>query len=342
MHEFTALRIHKNPDTSRASAGRLPVEARLEKLRVEDLSEGEVLVRVAWSGINYKDALAATGAGSILRRFPLNGGVDCSGVVVESSSPEFAPGARVVITGCGLSETRDGGYAEYVRVPTEAVVPLPPTLDLRTAMAVGTAGFAAALAVHRLEHNGLRPGQGPVAVTGATGGVGSIAIDMLARRGHEVVAITGKPAEAGDYLRSLGAARVVGRGELALSDRPLDSAQWAGAVDNVGGELLSWLLRTCHPWGSVASVGMAGGAELRVSVMPFILRGVNLLGVNSAATRRAPRLALWQRIATDLAPRHLDRIATRTVDLHELPSVFEGFLSGGVVGRTLVRVSGET
>jgi NADPH2:quinone reductase len=332
MDEFTALRIH----------GRAAGDARLARLRVADLSEGEVVVRVAWSDINYKDALAGTGAGSILRRFPLVGGVDLSGVVVESADASIAPGARVLVTGCGLSETRDGGYAEYARVPAEAIVPLPASLDLRGAMTLGTAGFAAALAVHRLEHNGLVPGQGPVVVTGATGGVGSIAIDMLATRGHEVVAVTGKPDVAGDYLRSLGATQVLARAELNLSDRPLETARWAGAVDNVGGDVLSWLLRSCHPWGSVASVGMAGGADLKVSVMPFILRGVNLLGVNSSATRREPRLALWRRIATDLAPRHLDRIVMRTVDLQTLPEAFAALLAGEVVGRTLVRVSGET
>lgn len=338
MSEFTALRIHRRDP----GAPRLAVEARLERLRPDDLAEGEVLVRVAWSGINYKDALAATGAGSILKRFPLVGGVDLAGVVAESTDARVPVGTRVLVTGCGLSETRDGGYAELARVPADAVVPLPPTLDLRSAMAIGTAGFAAALAVHRMEHNGLVPGQAPVLVTGATGGVGSVAIDILSARGHEVVAVTGKPDIAGDYLRSLGATRVVAREELQLTTKPLESAQWAGAVDNVGGPMLSWLLRSCQPWGSVASVGMAGGAMLETSVMPFILRGVNLLGINSAATRREPRLALWARIASDLAPRHLDRIVTRTVTLEELPRVFPEFLAGGVTGRTLVRISGET
>jgi NADPH2:quinone reductase len=332
--DFNALRIHGGTAQQR-------IEARLERLTLADLSPGEVVIRVAWSGINYKDALAATGEGRILRRYPLVGGVDLSGVVVESNAPEHPVGARVLVTGCGLSESRDGGYAEYARVPADAVVALPAGLDLRGAMAIGTAGFAAALAVHRMEHNGLVPGQGPVLVTGATGGVGSIAIDILAGRGHEVVALTGKPREAGDYLRALGAARVVQRAELELSTRPLEPARWAGAVDNVGGTLLSWLLRSCIPWGSVASVGMAGGAELTTSVMPFILRGVNLLGINSAATPREPRLALWRRIGSDLAPRHLERIVTATVPLADLPAAFERFIAGTNTGRTLVRVSGE-
>lgn len=337
MPGFTAFRIHR----LERPAGEHAVEARLETLSLDDLTPGEVVIRVAWSGINYKDALAATGAGRILRRYPLVGGVDLSGVVVESAFAGVEPGARVLVTGCGLSETLDGGYAEFARVPAEAIVPLPAGMDLREAMTIGTAGFAAALAIHRLEHNGLAPGQGPVVVTGASGGVGCLAVDMLAARGHEVVAVTGKTAEAGALLRELGAARVVGRGELELTRRPLESAQWAGAIDNLGGEMLSWLLRSCRPWASVASVGLAAGADLAVSVMPFILRGVNLLGVNSSATPREPRLALWRRIATDLRPRHLGHVAMRTVDLADLPGAFAPYLSGGIVGRTLVRVSGE-
>jgi len=330
---FDAFRIHG--DDAR-------VDARLERLTLDALSPGEVVIRVAWSGINYKDALAATGKGRILRRFPLVGGVDLSGVVVESTEAQFAPGARVLVTGCGLSETRDGGYAQIARVPADAVVPLPASLDLRGAMAIGTAGFAAALAVHRMEHNGLVPGQGPVVVTGATGGVGSLAIDMLAGRGHEVVAVTGKPEASGDYLRALGASTVLGRDALALSERPLEPARWAGAVDNLGGAMLSYLLRSCQPWGSVASVGLAAGADLATSVMPFILRGVNLLGVNSAATRRDERLALWRRIGTDLLPRHLDRIVTDTVTLPTLRAAFDRFIDGTNTGRTLVRISGDT
>jgi len=333
VQSFDALRIHGQD----ASA-----DARLVRLSRDDLSPGEVVIRVAWSGINYKDALAATGKGRILRRFPLVGGVDLAGLVVESTHADVPVGARVVVTGCGLSETRDGGYAEFARVPADAVVPLPASLDLRAAAAIGTAGFAAALAVHRLEHNGLATGQGPVIVTGATGGVGSIAIDMLARRGHEVVAVTGKTATAGAYLRELGAARVVSREELGLSDRALEPARWAGAVDNLGGAMLSWLLRSCQPWGSVASVGLAAGSDLSTSVMPFILRGVNLLGVNSSATLREPRLALWKRIGSDLAPRHLDRIVTDIVSLQELPGAFARFIEGSNTGRTLVRISGET
>jgi NADPH2:quinone reductase len=324
MQTFAAFRIHEQ-------------RAGIEQLQLADLSPGDVTIRVQWSGINYKDALAGTGKGRILRRFPLVGGVDLAGIVSASSDPTIAVGEQVLVTGCGLSETRDGGYAEFARVPADAVVKMPPNLTMRNAMAVGTAGFAAALAVMQLEHNGLTAGQGPVAVTGATGGVGLIAIDMLAARGHEVVAFTRK-ADAVALLRRVGASHVEVLDGSAPSSRPLEPERWAGAIDNVGGALLSWLLRGTRMQGSVAAVGLAGGAELNVSVMPFILRGTNLLGINSAATRRDRRLAVWNRIGSDLAPRHLDEIVTRTVDLDGLLPAFESILAGSNTGRTLVRI----
>jgi NADPH2:quinone reductase len=324
MQAFTAFRIHEQ-------------RAGLESLRLDDLSPGEVTVRVHWSGINYKDALAGTGKGRIVRRFPLVGGVDLAGTVVASNDPATQVGEQVLVTGGGLSETRDGGYAEYARVPAEAVVKLPTSLTMRTAMAVGTAGFAAALAIHQLEHNGLAPGQGPVAVTGASGGVGLIAIDMLARRGYEVVAFSRKP-EGAALLRQVGAAQVEQLDMAGLSTKPLEAERWAGAIDNVGGALASWLVRGTRMQGSVAAVGLAGGADLSVSLMPFLLRGVNLLGVNSAGTKRAKRLAIWQRIATDLAPRNLEAIVTRTVDLPGLRDAFDALIHGTNSGRTLVRI----
>jgi len=324
MQTFAAFRIHEQ-------------RAGIEQLQLADLSPGDVTIRAHWSGINYKDALAGTGKGRILRRFPLVGGVDLAGIVTASSDAAIAVGEQVLVTGCGLSETRDGGYAEFARVPADAVVKLPPNLTMRNAMAVGTAGFAAALAVMQLEHNGLTAGQGPVAVTGATGGVGLIAIDMLAARGHEVVAFTRK-ADGEALLRRVGASHVEVLDGSAPSNRPLEPERWAGAIDNVGGALLSWLLRGTRMQGSVAAVGLAGGAELNVSVMPFILRGANLLGINSAATRRDRRLAVWNRIGSDLAPRHLDEIVTRTVDLDGLLPAFESILAGSNTGRTLVRI----
>ena len=329
MAPFKAFRIHEENKK---------IVARFEQLTLDDLAAGEVVVRVAYSDINYKDALAATGAGKILRRYPLVGGIDFAGVVESSSDPRYSPGDSVLVTGCALSETHDGGYAEYARVKGEWVIPMPPGLDEFTAMALGTAGFTAGLAIHRMEHNGQTPAGGPIAVTGATGGVGSLAIDMLAARGYEVVAVSGKAA-ATDYLRSLGASRVLARAELNLGSRPLESVQFGGAIDNVGGEMLTWLTRTVDFWGNIASIGLAGSAELKTTVMPFILRAVSLLGINTSTTPRDMRLAVWKRIATDLRPRHLDRIVTRTIAFDELPAAFPAYIQGGIVGRTVVKIS---
>jgi NADPH2:quinone reductase len=330
MERFRVFRIHLEADAVRAG---------YEWSSLEDLSAGEVVVRVAWSSINYKDALAATGAGKILRRSPLIGGVDLSGIVVSSSDARYREGDAVLVTGCGLSETHDGGYAEYARLSGDWVVPMPPGLDLRTAMAVGTAGFTAALAIQRMEHNGLKPGGAPVVVTGASGGVGSIAIDMLSGRGYEVVAVSGKESADG-FLTALGAARILRRQDIDLGRRPLERALWAGAIDNVGGEILTWLTRSVDSWGSIASIGLAGGAELHTTVMPFILRGINLLGINSSATPRDTRLAVWQRISTDLKPRHFDELISREIAFDALPAAFGDYLRGTVTGRTIVRIAG--
>jgi len=325
---FKAFRIH-------SEGGR--IAARFEPVTLDELAPGEVVIRVSHSDINYKDALAATGAGKILRRYPLVGGIDLAGVVETSSDARYRPGAAVLVTGCGLSETHDGGYAQFARVPGDWVIPMPEGLDAFTAMALGTAGFTAALAIHRLEHNGQSPAGGPIAVTGASGGVGSIAVDMLAARGYRVVAVSGKAAAAG-FLEELGAAQVLARQDLELGSRPLENARFAGAIDTLGGEVLAWLTRSVDFWGNIASIGMAGSAELKTTVMPFILRGVNLLGINSSATRREWRLAVWKRIATDLRPRHLERIVTRTIAFDELPRAFAAYLEGAVTGRTVVRI----
>lgn len=326
MESFRAFRIHQ--------AGK-DVEARLETLKLAELSPGDVVIRGHYSSINYKDALAATGKGKILRRFPLVGGIDVAGEVVSSEDERFAPGELVLVTGCGLSEEHDGGYAEYARVKGDWVIPIPDGLEPKSAMQLGTAGFTAALGIHRLEHNGLAPEEGPVIVTGASGGVGSLAVDMLAGRGYTVTALTGK-AEAADYLRSLGAAEVLVRGEFEMGTRPLEKGLWAGAVDNLGGETLAWLTRTMDWWGSIASIGLAQGHELHTTVMPFILRGASLLGVNSVATPRALRLQVWERLAKDLKPRHLESIGHRMVVLGKLPEVFGDYLEGKVRGRTVV------
>lgn len=328
MKPFNAYRIH-------SEGGK--IAARFEQLTLDDLAPGEVVIRVGYSDINYKDALAATGAGKILRRYPLVGGIDLAGVVESSGDARVRPGEAVLVTGCGLSETHDGGYAQYARVPGEWVIPMPAGLDARTAMSLGTAGFTAALAIHRMEQNGQTPAGGPIAVTGATGGVGSIAIDMLSARGYQVVAVTGK-AEAAAYLKELGASEVLLRQDIDPGSRPLEAARFAGAIDNLGGELLAWLTRCVDFWGNIASIGLASGPELKTTVMPFILRGVALLGINSSATRREWRLAVWQRIATDLKPRHLERIVTRTIPFAQLPGAFPDYIAGRVTGRTVVRI----
>jgi len=328
MKPFKAFRIH-------SEGGR--IAARFEDVTLDDLAAGEVVIRVACSDINYKDALAATGAGKILRRYPLVGGIDLAGTVESSSDARFREGDPVLVTGCGLSETHDGGYAQFARVPGDWVIPMPRGLDAKTAMSLGTAGFTAALAIHRMEQNGQVPEAGPIVVTGATGGVGSLAIDMLATRGYRVIAVSGK-ADAAEYLKALGAAEVLDRKSLDLGTRPLEAARFAGAIDNLGGEVLTWLTRTVDFWGNIASIGLASSPELKTTVMPFILRGVALLGINSSATRRDWRLAVWQRIATDLKPRQLARIVTRTIDFGELPQAFPDYLAGRVTGRTLVRI----
>jgi acrylyl-CoA reductase (NADPH) len=328
MEAFRALRIYQENGA---------IQARLETLRLVDLSPGSVVIQAHYSSVNYKDALAATGRGKILRRFPLVGGIDVAGVVESSSDPRFQPGDKVLVTGYGLSQDHDGGYGEYVRVPAEWVVPLPAGLTLYEAMALGTAGFTAALAIQRLEDNGQQPNRGPVLVTGATGGVGSLAIDLLAGGGYEVAAVTGKAA-AVEGLKTLGASQVLLRQELAMGQRPLEKAQWGGAIDTVGGEMLAWLTRTVLPWGNIASVGLAGGSELHTTVMPFILRGVSLLGISSVDCPMPLRHRLWQRLATDLRPRHLDQIVTATASLEELGTVFEEMLAGTHRGRTVVKL----
>lgn len=304
------------------------------------LDVGEVTIRVAYSSVNFKDALAATGKGKIIRRFPCVGGIDLSGVVVASADPRFKPGDEVIATSFDIGVAHHGGYAEYARVPADWVVPLPAGMSLMTAMALGTAGFTAALGIVRMEENGLRPEKGAVIVTGATGGVGSLAVDMLANRGYRVVALTGKEAES-DFLRHLGAAEIMLRQNLDLSKiRPLDRGRWAGAVDNLGGDVLAWIASTMEQGGTIASIGLAASMSLNTTVAPFILRGVSLLGVDSGYIRDPYRKGIWQRLATDLAPPHLAEL-TRQISFDELPRTFEEFIAGQAKGRVVVKVSGN-
>ncbi|HET6553270.1 MAG TPA: oxidoreductase [Dyella sp.] len=325
---FRALRIHND------DAG---YRGRIETLDADALSAGEVLVRVAYSSVNYKDALAGTGKGKILRQYPLNGGIDAAGTVVASTDPAFKEGDAVLCTGSGLSEVRDGGYGEFIRLPSAWTIPLPTELSLRESMIIGTAGFTAALALLRMEDNRQTPALGPLAVTGATGGVGMLAIDIFTRAGYAVHAISGKAVHF-DFLRDLGAAECIDRHQLVFSGKPMDSARFGGALDNVGGDMLAGLLPLIAPYGNVAICGNAGGAGFESTVLPFIIRGASLLGIASAGTARDIRDRVWQRLATDWKPQHLERIATREITLEQLPTIFDQMLAGESFGRTLVRV----
>ena len=325
---FRAFRIHDDADGYRSG---------IESIALEDLNPGEVVIKAAYSSVNYKDALAGTGKGKILRRFPLVGGIDVAGHVVASSDPAFKEGDAVLATGSGLSETRDGGYAEYARLESRWTVALPAGMDLRQSMILGTAGFTAALALLRMEENRQTPAHGPLAVTGATGGVGSMAVAIFSKAGYEVHAISGK-ADQADYLKGLGAQQVLGRDALATT-KPMDRASFGGGLDNVGGPMLAALLAHTAPYGNVATAGLAATHELATTVMPFIIRGVSLLGVASAGTARDIRDEVWRRLAGDWKPANLDAICTREIGLDGLADVFAMMLDGGSLGRTVVRIA---
>ena len=329
MDRFRAYRIDQEDGN---------IVAGFKELSLDDLTEGNVVVRVSHSTINYKDALAATGTGKILRRYPLNGGIDLAGVVVSSEDTDFQPGTEVLVNGCGLSETVDGGYSEYARVDSKSLVVIPAGMTAVEVMQIGTAGYTAALAIHRMEQNGQSPDQGPIVVTGATGGVGSVAIDMLNVRGYEAVALTGKGSEEA-YLRKIGASQIILRDELDLGKRPMEKALWAGAIDNLGGDYLTWLTRTVDYGGNIASIGLASSFALQMTVLPFILRAVCLLGINSVDTPRELRQAVWGRIGNDLKPQHLDTIGHRTISFDKLPDAFQGYIDGTIKGRTVVAIA---
>ncbi len=332
MTTFKAVRVHQKDKGS---------EARLETIALDDLSAGDVVVRVQWSGINYKDALAVTGKGRIMRKFPCVAGIDLAGVVEKSESASYKTGDPVLVTGCNIGESLDGGYAELARVPASAVIPLPKGLSLKEAMAIGTAGFTAAFALRRMLENHQKPDMGPIAVTGPTGGVGSIAIDLFKRAGFSVHAITGKAGTSTDYLKALGADEVISRQSLDMGSKPMEKATWGGAVDNLGGPTLTWLTRTVKPWGNIASIGLAQSHELATTVMPFILRGVSLLGIHSVECPRAWREDLWKKLSGEWKPKHLERIVSRVVALDELPAACADLFAGTVTGRILVRI-GDT
>jgi putative YhdH/YhfP family quinone oxidoreductase len=302
----------------------------------DELDAGGVVVRVAYASVNYKDALTARGKAKIAMKFPLVAGIDLAGAVEESADARYRPGDEVIVHSFGLGADHDGGYAELGRFPADWVIPLPKGLSLFEASALGVAGHTAALAVDLMELNGLAPDKGRVLVNGATGGVASIAIDILAQRGYQVVAMSGKAGQA-DYLRSLGAQDVIGRNDIRDAGRPLEDPQWAGAVDSVGGAQMSWLTRSMQRDGVIAAFGNAGGAEFDGNVLPFILRGIRLLGVN-VNNPYATKCRLWQRLASDLKPRHLERIARR-IRFEELEAAFDGLLEARSVGRQVVDFS---
>jgi putative YhdH/YhfP family quinone oxidoreductase len=313
------------------------IEGRIVDVPVADIGRGEVVFRTAYSSVNFKDALAATGVGGrIIRNYPLTGGIDAAGTVMSSGDARFKPGDEVICTSYDMGVAHDGGYSEICRVPADWVVPLPKGLTLLDAMALGTAGYTAGLAVELLELNGLAPKNGKVLVNGATGGVASLLIDMLAAKGYAITAVTGKAAEH-DFLRSLGAAEILDRAQIDLGSRPLEKPLWAAAFDSVGGEQLAWLTRTLQPQGLIASFGNAGGIDLKTTVLPFILRGVRLIGVDSAATPMPLRQRVWGRLAGDLKPRHFAAI-TQVISLADLNAYFGRMLQGGIRGRAVVRI----
>jgi NADPH2:quinone reductase len=330
---FKALRVHQ---VDKAFQGRL------ERIQLSDLSAGEVVIRVAYSCLNYKDALAVTGRSRIMRSMPRVAGIDLSGVLESSGDAQYLPGDKVLVTGCNIGELLDGGLAEFARVPAVAVVPLPRGLSLSEAMALGTAGFTAGIALRRMLENHQAPEQGPIAVTGPTGGVGSVAISLFKKQGFTVAAITGKTSpESEKYLRMLGADEIVDRNSLDPGSKPMETARWGGAVDNLGGDTLAYLTRTVKPWGNIGSVGLAQNFSLNTTVMPFILRGVSLLGIHSVEMPRAWRLQIWQRLATDWKPAQLQDIASRTISLEQVPEACAELIAGQVLGRTIVSIGGE-
>lgn len=315
------------------------VERGVRRIAEADLPTGEVEVKVEWSSVNYKDGLATRADGRVARINPLIPGIDLAGDVVGSTDPAFPLGTTVLAHGYDLGVSRHGGYSEYQRVPAGWVVPLAPGLTARDAMAIGTAGFTAAMSVVALEDRGLNPDDGPVLVTGASGGVGGTALAILADRGYDVWAVTGKPDEAA-RLTGLGAAGILGRDEVTGEGKPLESERWAGAIDAVGGATLPYVLRTLKTGAAVAASGNAGGPKLDTTVFPFILRGVALLGMDSVTVPIARRRALWDRLATDLRPRELGRHVTE-VDLDGLEAALDGIVAGTARGRWIVRVASE-
>ncbi len=323
---FDAFRIYAGKEFERAG---------IETLKLDDLSVGDVIIKVEYSSVNYKDALAGTGKGKILRKSPLIGGIDLAGIVVSSNNIQIKEGQSVLVNGSGLSEMHDGGYSQFARVPAEWIVPMPTGLDSRSSMIIGTAGFTAALAIQRLQDNHQSIQQGPILVTGATGGVGSFSIQLLHQLGYEVVAMSRKMDQS-DYLKSLGADKVITPEEVVSDSSPMHKGVWGGAIDNLGGETLSWLIKSTKPWGNIVSIGMAGGVKIESTSMPFILRGISLLGVTSSACPHSLRKQIWDKLGGELFPGNMDQICTAEISLAQLPEAFNNLINGTAHGRQIV------
>lgn len=329
MNTGRAIIVERTGEAGRAALAERPIPSP---------ADGEVLIEVGYSSLNYKDALALAGHPGIVRHAPLVAGIDAAGTVKQSRSDAFKPGMPVIVSGYQLGQTHDGGYADWLSVPAEWVVPLPEGLSLYESMALGTAGFTAGLAIQRMLDNGQSPDRGPILVNGATGGVGGFAVNILSMLGYTVTAMTGKP-DSGDYLRDLGAAGILDRDAIDLEDKkPLLKTRWGGAVDNLGGDILAWLTRTVGQRGNIAAIGLAAGTELNTTVMPFILRGVALLGIDSALTEMPLRRRIWRKLAGEWRPSRLERIAGRTIALDEVPGVAEQMRAGAIQGRYVVAV----
>lgn len=325
----------------RITADSNPPSAQLTDMPFEQLSAGDTVIQVCYSSLNYKDALAVTGADKIARQLPLNAGIDAAGRILESQDPRFTPGDKVLVTGWHLSETRDGGLADYIRLPGEHVTALPEGLSLWEAMALGTAGFTAALALARLKDNYQAAETGPILVSGATGGVGMLAIQMLSQAGFSPIALTRRVDEHGDWLRQLGATQVMHPDELDSGGRPLTHARYGGALDTLGGQALADMLSQIQPGGNVAAIGLAADHKLATTVLPFILRGISLLGVNSVTCPEPRRSQTWQALGLALKPRQLTAIAQHTIALEEVITTCQRMLAGQHQGRTVVAINPE-
>ena len=329
MDNFKAFMVNKTDDD---------FSAEVKTIGLDDLPAGDVVIKVAYSSVNFKDGLASIPNGKIVRSYPFVPGIDLAGTVVRSDDSRFKEGDEVIATSYEIGVSHYGGYSEFARIPADWIVPLPEGLNLREAMVFGTAGFTAALSVHRLEENGLAPEKGKVLVTGATGGVGSVAVAMLAKRGYHVVASTGKESEH-EYLRKIGAAETISREEVVGEKlKPLDKQFWAAAVDPVGGKTLAAILSKLEYNGSVAVSGLTGGTDVATTVFPFILRGINLLGIDSVYCPMETRKVIWQRMASDLKPEGILKTIESEVSLEELPGVLSSILKGENRGRTIVKI----